>query len=45
MTPSSNSKKAYQAPKLKRYGDMAKLTATGASGSLEGTSPAASKRT
>ena len=45
MADSTKEKKAYQAPSLKRYGDVAKLTATGAAGSPEGGSPAASKKT
>ena len=41
----SREKKVYKAPTLRRYGDLAKLTATGAANSLENGSPAAAKRT
>lgn len=44
MADSVNEKKAYRAPSLKRYGDVAKLTASGAGGSPENGSPANSKK-
>lgn len=44
MPKNSVEGKAYTAPTLKRYGDIAKLTATGTKGSLENGSPSNAKR-